>query len=128
MTKAPIFEINDSDGKPFKMEDHFPMVLYFYPDGLCFGIRGVPDFFQSLEGVRFHRFARLEKELPGVRELLPGFEAAEELRPDSFLQLIDSLHHRGRRDKKRVRGLREASGAGRGEKRFDFRAEDLEHD
>ena len=31
MTKAPIFEINDSDGKPFKMEDHFPMVLYFYP-------------------------------------------------------------------------------------------------
>ena len=29
MTKAPIFEINDSDGKPFKMEDHFPMVLYF---------------------------------------------------------------------------------------------------
>ena len=55
---------------------------------MCFGIRGVPDFFQSLEGVRFHRFARLEKELPGVRELLPGFEAAEELRPDSFLQLI----------------------------------------
>ena len=33
MTKAPIFEINDSDGKPFKMEDHFPMVLYFYPGG-----------------------------------------------------------------------------------------------
>lgn len=31
MTKAPIFEINDSDGKPFKMEDHFPMVLYFSP-------------------------------------------------------------------------------------------------
>ena len=31
MPKAPIFEINDSDGKPFKMEDHFPMVLYFYP-------------------------------------------------------------------------------------------------
>ena len=31
MTKAPIFEINDSDGKPFKMEDHLPMVLYFYP-------------------------------------------------------------------------------------------------